>query len=798
MMAAIDYTDELAAGWIIFPLHTIMRTAEGVRCGCGDPECQAIGKHPRASNWQHTQPYDEDQLAYLEDFEGEFFGNQLIDNHGIVVASSGLLVVDVDGRNGGFASAERLQHIRQQAGYIVRTGSGNGEHWYFSIPADWIGKSLSGTLRDYPGIDFKSTGFVVGAGCEHASGGRYEAIIGSPADVTEAPAELLKMLERPERTRFVVDGAVTDYSNDDLRSMVEAIPNPGRDYELYAAIGMSLHSATNGCVDGLSLWHLWSSSSDLYDSQMTDRKWHSFGKHPNPMTVASLVKLAREAGWQPSVTFTDNTDWGEFPEAPESTKPAEIEDDSTDTYGGLVGAVFEWIDSQCLFPRRHISLAAALTAVSAAASLRYRAHATYQVPLNLMVFCIADSGTGKEAVYQGLLHSLSAAGLAPAVYGKIKSEQELYRNAMRHQLSVYALDECGALLGKIGSAKKRGGASYLEGIPPAIMEIFTKVNGFLPLGGDMRDELKKSLELEYARLMKRKDEGRGDAHTDQQLEDLRYQMAQINKGLKNPILAFFGITEPSSFDAAISNDPELMVNGFLGRALMFRENDPLPLRRSNYHPSEMPIALSARLAQLYSDGHVGGSEEEKIQLIGERETIPVDPAAEALLDEVYTYWRAQGQALAMDGQGIHSITTRVWEMVVKVAALLAIPLNPDEQAIIRRDHVRQAHAIVRRVTEYKISHCKATLGADSKDKDERSQGLLSGVRTVIEGMPDGVGAGIIRNRLRNYSRENVDKCLEWLQERGEVEAIEYVDARNRKHIKYKKVLQAQQSDASIK
>lgn len=782
---AVDYTDEIDAGWVVFPLHPIMRTAEGVRCGCGEPECQAIGKHPKASNWQHTQPYDDEQLAILEDYEDEWFGNQLLNNHGVVVTSSGLLVVDVDGRNGGFASAERLQHIREQARYIVRTGSGNGEHWYFMVPSDWIGKSLSGTLRDYPGIDFKSTGFVVGVGCEHVSGNRYEAILGNPAEVTEAPLELMQLLDRPERTRFVVDGAVTDYSNDDLRSMVDAIPNNGRDYEKWIRIGMALHDATDGSMEGYDLWVDWSSRSDAHDASMMDRKWHSFGKAATVATVGTLIAWAREAGWQPSVTFTDNTDWGELPAAPESTKPAEIEDDSTDTYGGVVGAVYEWIDSQCLFPRRHISLAAALTAVSAAASLRYRAHATYQVPLNLMVFCIADSGTGKEAVYQGLLHSVSAAGLAPAIYGKIKSEQELYRNAMRNQLSVYALDECGSLLGKIGSAKKRGGASYLEGIPPAIMEIFTKVNGFLPLGGDMRDELKKALELEYARLMKRKDDGRGDAHTDQLLDDLRYQMAQINKGLKNPILSFFGITEPSSFDAAISNDPELMVNGFLGRALMFRENDPLPLRRSNYHPSEMPISLSARLAQLYSNGYaVSGNEEEKIQLIGERETIPVDPAAEAMLDEVYTYWRGQGQALAMDGQGIHSITTRVWEMVVKVAALLAIPLNPDEQAIIRRDHVRQAHAIVRRVTEYKISHCKTTLGADSKDSDERSQGLLSGVRTVIEGMPDGVGAGIIRNRLRNYSRENVDKCVNWLLERGEVEAVEYMDARNRRHTKY--------------
>lgn len=781
---AVDYTDEIDADWIIFPLHAILRTADGVRCACGDLECSAIGKHPKASNWQHTQPYDDEQLALLEDHDGEWFGNQLLDNHGVVVTTSGLLVVDVDGRNGGFESAAQLAHIREQAGYIVRTGSGNGEHWYFTVPADWIGKSLSGTLRDYPGIDFKSTGFVVGAGCEHASGNRYEAMLGSPATITEAPLELMKLLDRPERTRFVMDGAVADYTNDDLRSMVAAIPNNGRDYEKWIRVGMALHDATDGSPEGYEMWLDWSIQSDAHDDSMMDRKWYSFGKSASVATVGTLITWAREAGWQAPVTFTDNTDWGDIAQpvaaAPKAPAP---EEGQPEKYGGIVGAVYDWIDGQCLFPRKHITLAAALTAVSGAASLRYRVDPTLKVSMNLMVFCIADSGTGKESVYQGLLNSLGAAGVSPAVYGKIKSEQELYRNAIRNQLSLYALDECGAMLGKIGSAKKRGGAAYLEGIPTAIMEMFSRGNGYHKLGGDELEDLRKALESDYARLMKKKDEGRSDARTDQMIADLRDQMVDIKQGIKNPMLSFFGITEPSSFDSAISDSPELMVNGFLGRALMFREDDPLPLRRSGFKPSDMPISLSARLSQLYAGGYAGG-DEEKIQLFGEKQYIPIAPDATAMLDEVYTYWRGQGQALAMDGQGIHSITTRVWEMVVKVAGLLALPLDPEEPAIVRRDHVRQAHAIVRRVTEYKISHCKTAIGADSNDTDERSQGLEAGVRTIIDGMPEGVGAGIVRNRLRNYSRENVDKCLKWLVERGEVEAVEYLDARNRKHVKY--------------
>lgn len=779
----IDYTDELEAGWIIFPLHQIIRSAAGVSCGCLNPDCEAIGKHPRASNWQHTQRYDEDQLAYLEDFDEEFFGNQLINSHGVVVASSGLLVVDVDGRNGGFESAKKLAAVRAQAGYIVRTGSGNGEHWYFKLPAEWAGKSLSGTLRDYPGIDFKSSGFVVGVGCEHHSGQRYEAQHGSPAEVTEAPSELLELLYRPERQRLTVGGSTTDYSADDLRSMIEAIPNPGRDYDLFINLGMALHSATSGGGDGYEIWSDWCAKSPLHNEAAAHKKWQSFGKNTNEITVGTLIKMAREHGWQAPVTFTDNTDWGAMPDAPRTEPPAP----TSTKYGGVVGALYEYIKQQCLFPREHIALAAALMAVSSAASLRFRADDRYRVPLNLMIFCIADSGTGKEAVYQGLLNALESAGLSPATYGEIKSEQELFRNAIRHQASFYALDECGALLGKISSAKKSGGSSYLQAIPAAIMKIFTKTNGHLPLGGDVREELKKEIEREYARIQKKIDDGRGTEYDQRKLRDLEEAQVTVNKGLKNPILGFFGITEPSSFDTAISLDLELIVNGFLNRGLLFREADPMPLRRDDYRPFPMPQSLAARLSDLYAGGHAGDGD--KVQRHGDMVVIPIELDAEVLLDEVYHYWRGQGQALAMDGQGIHSITTRVWEMVVKVAAALSFPMDLGAVGTITKEHVTQAHAIVRRVTEYKIEHCKTVIGADSKDTDERSQGMLAGVRSLVESMPDGVGLGIVRNRLRSYQNpEGIAKCLAWLEERGEIESFEYTDTRNRKHKKYRKVL----------
>ena len=67
------YTDALAAGWRIFPLHPITRDENGsLACGCGNPKCEAIGKHPKTANWQHTPAWDAEQLAYLEDEDGHF------------------------------------------------------------------------------------------------------------------------------------------------------------------------------------------------------------------------------------------------------------------------------------------------------------------------------------------------------------------------------------------------------------------------------------------------------------------------------------------------------------------------------------------------------------------------------------------------------------------------------------------------------------------------------------------------------------------------------------------------------
>src|SRR5690606_3388527 len=189
------HNDFIEAGYRIFGLYGADN--EG-HCECGNPDCKAAFKHPRFSNWQHTPEWSEEQLEVME------MAGQLATGYGVLVR--GLLVVDVDARNGGMDSFSRLVEAVPEIGgcnFIVATGSGGGsKHLYFSVdPA----LPLVQHLENYKGIDFKSSGFVVGPGSQHASGNQYEAVVGTPYDISPAPEALLALLKKPDTYRAVID-----------------------------------------------------------------------------------------------------------------------------------------------------------------------------------------------------------------------------------------------------------------------------------------------------------------------------------------------------------------------------------------------------------------------------------------------------------------------------------------------------------------------------------------------------------------------------------------------------------------
>lgn len=81
-------------------------------------------------------------------------------NYGIACAPSGLVVVDIDFRNGGKRSASMSET------FTVKTG--NGLHLYYQAPE---GMAFRGKLTN--GIDIKHQGYVVGPQSLHPNGKRY-------------------------------------------------------------------------------------------------------------------------------------------------------------------------------------------------------------------------------------------------------------------------------------------------------------------------------------------------------------------------------------------------------------------------------------------------------------------------------------------------------------------------------------------------------------------------------------------------------------------------------------------------
>ena len=93
--AALDYA---AREWYVIPLHDVTQG----HCSCGNPHCEAPGKHPRITDWTNTASTTRPDPALVDAMAHA--------NVGILTGErSGLAVLDVDPRNGGDLALEDLE-----------------------------------------------------------------------------------------------------------------------------------------------------------------------------------------------------------------------------------------------------------------------------------------------------------------------------------------------------------------------------------------------------------------------------------------------------------------------------------------------------------------------------------------------------------------------------------------------------------------------------------------------------------------------------------------------------------------
>jgi hypothetical protein len=115
----------------------------------------------------------------------------------IGISCESLLVVDIDGRNGGYATLEAIE--AEHGGFVgcptVATGSG-GTHYFFTLPND----ELRGKLG--AGIDLVHgrNRYVVAAPSVHPNGQEYRWTSARGVTVTRPPDWLLELSRRPPPT----------------------------------------------------------------------------------------------------------------------------------------------------------------------------------------------------------------------------------------------------------------------------------------------------------------------------------------------------------------------------------------------------------------------------------------------------------------------------------------------------------------------------------------------------------------------------------------------------------------------
>ena len=635
------------SGHKVFGLHG----ATDGRCDCGNPNCKALFKHPRQNNWQKGTAWSDEELETME-ANGQF-------KTGYGVLTKGLLVVDLDERNGSVLSYDKLlKKIPQIAGsgLIVKTGSGGeSKHLYFTVDPSI---SMITKHKDYDGIDFKSGsgGYVVGAGSVHVSGNKYEVLYGSPDNIDPAPEALIELLKKPEYHRTTIDRKSIDVGDSDIREML-AYVNPSCEYEKWIRIGMAIHQATQGA--GYALWDDWSTGGDTYESATeTNKKWLSFGRSGNPVGLGTLIHYAREGGYvSNNVEFIPTVDFSSDDDINLLRPP------------GFVGELCQWVNAQCRYPRESLAVAASLVSISNLAGMRYYDEMDSINP-NMLAFCVAGSGTGKEHINKAFLKIMMTANLGPAVHGAFKSEQELYRNLLRHQPAFYSVDELGIQLRKIKNAMERGGASYLEGLLGAIMSVYSKADSSVLINGDLKEEVRGILTKELAAIAKQIDDGKATAKLERKLETVLGQLESIDNGIEAPYLSIIGYTTPVTFDGLF--DYEQATNGFLARAIIFTEKDNNPRCKPQFRKSPMTDQMKTTIQNLHSNGSFSVIPDDRIEFRGEKIGIPTELEAETLLEDAKEYFHRLADAHE-SSTGLTAIPRRGFEMAAKVSLILALP-----------------------------------------------------------------------------------------------------------------------------
>lgn len=481
---------------------------------------------------------------------------------GVAVLPSGLVAVDVDPRNGGFETMERLeaQHGPLLSDVLALTGGG-GEHRVFCAS---LVTNLPGKLGQ--GVDLKADGYICVEPSIHPSGTAYaweassdplegctpSTLPGWVRDLARGPFSAVPYMPA---TRMVDTQQV-----EDLRAALASIP--ADDYHQWVNFGNALSELGQA---GFGLWDEWSQKSDKYDAQAVTRKWRTF--KGGAFQLESIFFEAQSLGWDnpasvPSMPVA-------VPVEAVRVAPVRVKEEAPATLlkpPGIMGAVTDWVNATARKPQPAFAVQTAIAFVATVLGRRFVTDQRNWPSLYLLN--IGHSASGKEHAKKAVEDLLDACGMGHLIGPASYTSNSGLLSALHVQPShITVIDEFGKELEQ-ASIKNNARA---QGTMKLLIETWGRCDGVLRPQGYSTFGMSGAEKKEIT-----------------------------DRVIRNPALTLLGMTTPDSFFETIGSAAAR--DGFLNRFLIV-ESDTGPQTSRMVKKQEVPEEVMA-----WAQAMVGASE----------------------------------------------------------------------------------------------------------------------------------------------------------------------------------------------
>lgn len=465
-----------------------------------------------------------------------------------------------------------------------------------------------------------------------------------------------------------------------VESALRYIPSDeGVSRATWIEIGMSIKAGLG--EQGSHLWHEWSSRDSRYTAKECDAQWRSFKNIAGGIGVGTLFDRASMYGWHPEpgvYMFASEKEAAgavsinyeallanalkrqapqevDKPEAkPQYIVPAGEPGWLRDLDGGLRMFV-DYTRSQSHRDQPLLALAVSLPVFGTMAGRRYKTETGLMS--NIYTVGIGGSASGKEMGINVATRLFSEARLSHMLGGEeLASGRAIISTLREKPTCFFALDEFGKMLQRVTSKYSR--SSNDADIFKVMLSMFSSSQRVY--GG-----------VEYADKKEKKTEP-----------------------INNPCLSIYGPTVPSNFWSALSSGEA--VDGTLARMLVFQSENSYPPQRRVYQrdiPNEL-IDIATRISA-GAEGHNTFPMGDGFASAPIPYVVRMDAQTSSRDDQLMAY---QDDLLRQhEGSPGESIYGRMREIILKVALIYAVSVNPAAPVIDVRAFDWAAELVIDRV-----------------------------------------------------------------------------------------------------